>query len=173
MTDRKSRAAVVLAGLLALSPIIPASAAMGPPQRPGQPATQALEDLPTNTLLSRGVAAFKAADYATARDHFRILAQRENPTAETLLGTMTAKGQGAAKDDAIAAAWYLRAARRGYAPAQLALADAFARGRGVPQDTARAHTLAKAAASQGLPGAAQLASRLGPERYAMLAGGRP
>ena len=103
----------------------------------------------------------------------RIAAQRDNPAAETLLGTMTAKGQGAAKDDAIAAAWFLRAARRGYAPAQLALADAFARGRGVPQDTSRARTLAKAAASQGVPGAAQLASRLGPERYAMLTGGRP
>lgn len=169
MSDRKSRTAVVLAGLLALLPIIPASAAMAP----SQPAVPALEALPTDVLLSRGVASLNARDYARARSHFRVLAQRDNPAAETLLGTMTAKGQGAAKDDAIAAAWFLRAARRGYAPAQLALADAFARGRGVPQDTSRARTLAKAAASQGVPGAAQLASRLGPERYAMLTGGRP
>jgi TPR repeat protein len=86
---------------------------------------------------------------------------------------MSARGQGIERNEAIAAAWFLRAARRGYAPAQLALADAFARGSGVPQDRARARALAKAAASQGQPGAAQLASRMGPEHYAMLTGGRP
>lgn len=134
---------------------------------------QDLSGLPSNLLMARGLSAFNARDYETARAHFRLLAHRENPAAETLLGTMTAKGQGGARNEAVAAAWFLRAARRGYAPAQLALADAFANGKGVPQDLDRARSLARAAASQGQPGAAQLAARLGPERYAMLAGGRP
>lgn len=129
--------------------------------------------MPSNLLMARGLSAFNAGDYAGARTHFRLLAHRDNATAETLLGTMTAKGQGSAQNDAVAAAWYLRAARRGYAPAQLALANAFANGKGVPQDRARARVLANAAASQGQPGAAQFAARLGPDRYAMLAGGRP
>ena len=50
----------------------------------------------------------------------------------------------------------------------MALADSFARGRGVPKDLARARTLAQAAAVQGQPGAAQLAARVTPERYALL-----
>ncbi len=169
MPRRFLMAAAVLAGLFAFSPLTPIGAS---PAVPGK-AQLELTTLSSNQLMARGLMAFNARDYAAARDHFRLLAQRDNATAETLLGTMTAKGQGGERNEAVAAAWFLRAARRGYAPAQLALADAFARGKGVPQDKARARALAKAAASQGQPGAAQLASRLGPERYAMLTGGRP
>jgi hypothetical protein len=102
------------------------------------------------------MAAFRRGDHAAARVHFRLLAARDVPVAETLLGTMAANGQGGPRDDAEAAAWFLRAARRGYAPAQLALADCFARGRGVAPDPRRAAALARAAAAQGQPGAAAL-----------------
>ncbi len=134
--------------------------------------------LPTDVLLSRGVAAFEDGDYAAAARDFRILAQRDVPAAETLLGTMAANGQGAPRNDAVAAAWFLRAARRGYGPAQLALANAFAEGRGVRRNLPRAAELARAAAGQGQPGAADFAARLTPQRYAQLngrrlTGGRP
>jgi TPR repeat protein len=122
--------------------------------------------------MARGLSAFRKGDYAAARRDFRQLAQRDIPAAETLLGTMTANGQGGPRDEAVAAAWFLRAARRGYGPAQLALADAFAEGRGVPRDLVRANELAKAAAGQGQPGAAQLAARLGPQRFAQLSPAR-
>jgi TPR repeat protein len=152
---------------ISIAPIAPA------PGRLPEPLPADLADLPTATLMERGLQAFNAGRHAEARTLFRLLAQRDIPSAETLLGTMAAKGQGGPRDEAVAAAWFLRAARRGYAPAQLALANAFTHGRGVPQDGARAKALAKAAAAQGQPGAAQLAARLGPERYAQLTGGRP
>jgi TPR repeat protein len=123
----------------------------------------------TTDLLTTALQAYNSGDHVTARAHFRRLAERDIAAAETLLGTMTANGQGGPRDDAVAAAWFLRAARRGYAPAQLALADAFARGRGVKQDSARAQALARAAAIQGQPGAAQLAARFAPSQLALVA----
>jgi TPR repeat protein len=167
---------------LCLAATIAASTLMAAPPAIAAPASAAVatpeSTLPTDTLLARGLAAFNRGDYAAARRDFRVLARRDVPAAETLLGTMTANGQGAAPNDAVAAAWFLRAARRGYGPAQLALAGAFAEGRGVPRDSARASALARAAAGQGQPGAAQFAARLEPQRYARLGtvrltGGKP
>ena len=123
---------------------------------------------PDDAIMQQGLAAFQSGNHHVARAHFRTLAAQGDPAAETLLGTMAANGQGGPKDQAVAAAWFLRAARRGYAPAQMALANSFARGSGVPKDLSRAKTLAQAAAVQGQPGAAQLAARVTPERYAML-----
>jgi TPR repeat protein len=163
-------ATLVGCALIALA--IPHSSTANPPGATSAPA-EPLATLPTADLLTRGLAQFRAGNHAQAQAHFRLLAQRDNPAAETLLGTMAANGQGTPRNDAVAAAWFLRAARHGYAPAQLALADAFAHGRGVPRNTQRAQALAKAAARQGQPGAAQLAARLGPDRLALLAGGRP
>jgi TPR repeat protein len=156
--------------LAALGVALPAAAA-GPSAGLGGAGAPAA--LSSDRLMAAALSAYERRDYPAARSHLRLLAGRENATAETLLGTMSANGQGGAKDPAVAAAWFLRAARRGYAPAQLALADAFMRGSGVPADPARARALARAAAQQGQPGAAQLAARLGPERYAQLTGGRP
>lgn len=163
--------AATLAALLladATASAAPASAPKAPPQAAATvPPTAA-----TPQLMQAALTAFHGGQHDQARRYFRLLAQRDVAAAETLLGTMAANGQGGPRDEAIAAAWFLRASRRGYAPAQLALADAFARGKGVPQDRQRAVALARAAAVQGQPGAAQLASRLGPERYAMIAIGR-
>lgn len=157
---------VLAAGVLAMA--LPVSGASPTPG--GARAASKLLPVPQadDAIMEAGLAAFRKGDHGTARVHFRTLASRGDATAETLLGTMAANGQGGPKDEAVAAAWFLRAARRGYAPAQMALADSFARGRGVPKDLARARTLAQAAAVQGQPGAAQLAARVTPERYALL-----
>ena len=66
------------------------------------------------------------------------LAVQGSPVAETILGGMAARGQGIPANPATAAAWWLRAAQRGYAPAQIAFARALADGRGVTQDPAQA-----------------------------------
>lgn len=170
MMSSRIRLVATLAAILSGAPI-PASAA---PQLRADPQAATLS---TDLLLERGLAAFNRRDYAAANRDFRLLAQRDVPAAETLLGTMAANGQGTPRNDAIAAAWFLRAARRGYGPAQLALAGSFAEGRGVPRNLPRAAELARAAAGQGQPGAAELAARLTPQRYAQLArpitGGRP
>ncbi len=170
MLARACLATLVSALLLGAGPSAGPQSAFGP----ADPATA----LPTDRLLTRAVAAFEDGDYAAAHRDFRILAQRDVPAAETLLGTMAANGQGAPRNDAVAAAWFLRAARRGYGPAQLALANAFAEGRGVSRNLPRAAELARAAAGQGQPGAADFAARLTPQRYAQLnarriTGGRP
>lgn len=162
---------LVLCGAVPLVALL-ATAAAALPGVQGRPAAISAPAA-GDRLLAEAITAFRKGDYAVARAQLRLLAHRENPTAETLLGTMSANGQGGPRDPAVAAAWFLRAARRGYAPAQLALADAFARGSGVAADPVQARALALAAAQQGQPGASQLAARLGPERYAQLAGGRP
>jgi TPR repeat protein len=155
-------------GLAASLAVLLAGNAMAAPA-PQPTATLAKPDTSTPALLQAGLTAFQRGDHNSARQTFRQLAQRDVAAAETLLGTMAAKGQGSARDDAVAAAWFMRAARRGYAPAQLALADAFARGRGVKQDRTRAIALARAAALQNQPGAAQLVARHAPTQLAMVA----
>lgn len=114
------------------------------------------DEVPMEHLLELGVSTYNAGDYAAARRHFRVLAAREVAAAETMLGIMAAKGQGGPREPAIAAAWYLRAARRGHPAAQLALAHAFATGQGVRRDYERALALASAAHAAEQPGAAEL-----------------
>ncbi len=113
----------------------------------------------TADLMRDGLAAYEAGDHAAARTLLRQAAARNVAAAETLLGVMAANGEGGPASDAVAAAWFLRAARRGYAPAQLALADRFARGRGVPRDARRARLLARAAAAHDLAGASDVLGR--------------
>jgi TPR repeat protein len=171
----RARLAAILAAILVGAPL-PATAAPRTLPASAQLARPA-STLSTDLLLARAMASFNRGDHESARRDFRLLAQRDVPAAETLLGTMAANGQGGPRDDAVAAAWFLRAARRGYGPAQLALANAFAEGRGVRRNLPRAADLARAAAGQGQPGAAAFAARVAPERYAQstrrITGGRP
>jgi len=146
---------VTLAALIALSlPVLAAS--------PLQSAPPAAE-----TELSAALSAFRRGDHRAARATFRTLAGQNVPAAETLLGTMAMKGQGGPQDAAVGAAWFMRAARRGYAPAQLALADSFAKGRGVAKNPARAMALGKAAAAQQHPGAALWVVQNSPPQLAL------
>jgi TPR repeat protein len=98
--------------------------------------------------LAAVVEAWEAGDWPQARARLRPLALRGDPAAETLLGVMAARGLGAPADKAVAAAWYLRAARSGHVPARLALADAYRRGEGLPRNPARAALIEQALASE-------------------------
>jgi hypothetical protein len=91
--------------------------------------------------MERVAALWETGDWAAAAPVLRRLSREGEPAAETLLGVMAARGLGQQRNPAVAAAWYQKAARRGYRPAQLALADAFRRGVGVPKDEARAAAL--------------------------------
>jgi uncharacterized protein len=118
------------------------------------------QEPPPPPSLAAGVAAYAAGDARRAGVALRTASAQGSPVADTLLGVMAARGAGAPADLATAAGWFTRAARRRYAPAQLALADAYARGRGVPRDPVMAERLARAAAAQGQPGAAALLASL-------------
>jgi hypothetical protein len=104
-------------------------------------ATPALAD----ARLDRAAALWAEGRHADARPLLRTLANEGNPAAETLLGVMAARGLAGPKEPPIAAAWYLRAARQGYRPAQLALADLHRRGEGVRLDPLAAQRLEAAA----------------------------
>ena len=116
-----------------------------------------------SATLQSGLAYYAAGDFAGARPRLQALADRGSAIAETMLGVMALRGQGRARDPATAVSCWLRAANRGYAPAQLALAKAMARGEGVGVDRESAWVWARLAASDALVGndAARLADSVG------------
>ncbi|MHA1535964.1 MAG: hypothetical protein ACTSUD_00275 [Alphaproteobacteria bacterium] len=71
------------------------------------------------------------------------------------LAGLHGSGFGVAQNDAAAARWYAKAARRGHASAQLNLGDAYARGRGVKRDLIAAHMWLGLAAAGGKEWAAR------------------
>lgn len=88
--------------------------------------------------VESGKAAYDNGNYAVALQELNPLAESENATAQTLLGTMYARGQGVEKNEAKAVFWYSKASTNGDADAQLNLADMFANGRGVKKNDALA-----------------------------------
>jgi TPR repeat protein len=118
--------------MLALALVLAATAAPVPP-----------------AILTAGMTAYAAHDFATARRDFLALADDGSAIGETMLGAMYAHGQGVHRDPAAAAAYYCRAAHRGYAPAQLAFAGVLARGDGVMRDRAAALRWTRLAAERG------------------------
>ena len=85
--------------------------------------------------LERALAAYEKGDYAAAQRSFQRLSEHGSAVAETMLGVMYSTGRGVPVNHAVAAAWFRRAASRGYGPAQVALSDAFVHGHGVAKDT--------------------------------------
>ncbi|MDZ7640353.1 MAG: SEL1-like repeat protein [Bryobacterales bacterium] len=100
--------------------------------------------------LAKGLAAYKAGDFATAQKEFRIAAEAGDSTAMLSLGFLYLHGEGVAVDYKEAVVWLQRAAERGLAPAQHSLAMAYYEGRGVERNTAVAANYFESAALQGL-----------------------
>lgn len=121
-------------------------------------------------VLTTALEAYRGGHFSEARRRFRALADADSAIAETMLGTMYARGEGVRADSATASAYYFRAAQRGYAPAQLALAQAFEAGSGVRLDHNLAWIWARRAQQRGDPrvaaAAAQLLAALGARRSA-------
>src|SRR5271170_2922325 len=84
--------------------------------------------------LDEGRNALQKGDYATALIELKPLADKGNPEAQFLLGTMYASGHGVPKDDKQTAEWYRKAAVQGFALGQTNLGYMYRDGQGVPQD---------------------------------------
>ena len=96
-----------------------------------------------------GLKAYETGEYAAAYREWLPLARDGDPAAQRNIGQLYRLGRGVARDPAIAAEWYLRAAKLGLGRAQANLAMLYLQGDGVEQDYEAAGKWFKAAAAQG------------------------
>src|SRR5690242_472874 len=93
--------------------------------------------------------AINRKDYATALRIVRPLADKGDPAAEFILGTMYALGLGVSRSYSEALIWFRKSADLGHPGAQSNLGSMYARGEGVKQDPAQAVQWYRKAAEQG------------------------
>ena len=98
-----------------------------------------------------GMDAYRSGNYLYAFDEFKALALNGDAAAQYRLGVMYAKGEGVERDDAKAAAWYLKAAIQDDARAQFAIAEMYRDGLGVQKSEKQATTWFLEAADHGFP----------------------
>lgn len=139
------RSLLLVLALLLAAPL-PARATTGAPARVAQ--------------LEAAVAAIEGGRPAQARRLLKPLADDGSALAETLLGGLHARGLGGPRDLPAAVGFWWRAAQRGYAPAQLALAQALASGQGVGASPDQAYRWALLAARSGDDAVRAAAERL-------------
>ena len=99
--------------------------------------------------FDKGLAAYKAGDFATALAEFKPLAEQGDAIAQYNLALVYQFGEGVIEDDKEAAKWYRLAAEQGYAAAQSRLGFMYGTGQGVIQDNVYAHMWFNIAASNG------------------------
>ncbi len=87
--------------------------------------------------LDAAIDAYDRHDWARARALVRPAVAQGSAIAETLMGMIYLDGQ--PRRPAVAAGFLLRAAERGYAPAQIKLGDLLAAGTGLRRDPAAAY----------------------------------
>lgn len=114
---------------------------------------------PASAGFSEAFDQYLSKDYEAARLAARDDAERGNPAAQWLLGTMYLLGQGVAEDPAQARVWLEKSASANYPPAQAVLGRMFEEGIGGGQDSAEAHILYRLSAEQGYADAAYLLGR--------------
>lgn len=85
-----------------------------------------------------GLGAYDVGDYASAFDHWRAGAERNQTKAQSGLGFLYYKGLGVPRDSVQAARWFLRAAEKGEPNAQFFLGLMHFFGDGVPRNLERA-----------------------------------
>ncbi|MCC6265315.1 MAG: SEL1-like repeat protein [Bryobacterales bacterium] len=100
--------------------------------------------------FAKGLAAYKAGDFAAAHREFLESAEAGEPPAMLSLAFLYMHGEGVPVDYREAVRWLEPAAEKGLAPAQHSLALAYYEGRGVPRNTAVAANYFESAALQGL-----------------------
>ena len=95
---------------------------------------------PASAGLDEAVKAMQAGDMATAEKELQILAKERDPRAQFLLG-LYIYGNAESKlfDIAKAAPLLLDASERGYLPAMIPLAGAYAEGKGLPKSLFEAY----------------------------------
>lgn len=109
---------------------------------------------------NEGVLAYDGGRYDQALDEFKTLAERGDPDAEFMLGTMYFYGKGVRRNDAVAAIWFYKAASKGNPLGQLAFGSLHIRGIGVRQDLVKAYAWLELAAARRIPQVSDQAARL-------------
>ncbi len=99
--------------------------------------------------FQKGLAAYRAGDFATALKEWRPLAEKGLAKAQHNLGVMYYNGRGVPQNNAEALRWYRLAAEQGFGLAQYNLAAMYAEGRGVKQDYVQAHRWYSLAGTHG------------------------
>ena len=89
--------------------------------------------------FQKGLAAYKAGDYATALQEWRPFAELGDVSAQYNLAQMYRKGQGVIQDYKEAVKCWRKAADQGHAKAQTNLGYQYDNGQGVLQDNVLAH----------------------------------
>lgn len=95
-----------------------------------------------------GYDAYKRRDYVTAVKLWRIVADRGDAAAQSIMGKMYAFGQGVPQNYPEALKWYRLAAAQGEAKAQFSLGFMNLNGQGLPQNNAEALKWFRLAATQ-------------------------
>src|SRR5437879_12654858 len=99
--------------------------------------------------FQKGLAAYRAGDFATALKEWRPLAEKGLAKAQHNLGVMYYKGRGVPQNYGEALRWYRLAAEQGFGLAQYNLAAMYGEGRGVKQDYVQAHMWYSVAGTAG------------------------
>lgn len=107
-----------------------------------------------------GIAAYDRKDYPTAFKELQLPAVRGDLEAQFRLGRLYDEGWGVAINDALAAAWYERAAEQGNSAARYNLALMHLDGEGIPQDRAQAFALMSGVAEEGDSAAQHVLGRM-------------
>ena len=98
---------------------------------------------------AEGKAAFDRADYSTAYDEFRPLAESEDVNAQYYIGLLNRNGWGIEQDDREAAKWMRLAANQDLVEAQYVLGYMYQHGQGVSSDIDEAKRWYRMAAKAG------------------------
>lgn len=113
----------------------------------------AAQDYSDGATFDRGLAAYEAGDYATARQEWTISAGWGDAKAQYRVGFLYYSGKGVAQNYAESAKWFRRAALQGHTDAQFLLGNSYSTGRGVPLNNITAHMWFDIAANFGHNGA--------------------
>jgi TPR repeat protein len=106
--------------------------------------------------FERGVQAYAAGDYQTARKLWQPLADNYDLAALRNLGHLYRLGQGVEKNGKKARKYYQKAAKLGHAPSQTNLAQMYFAGTLIEKDSEKAMHWLKKAVAKGYPPAQQL-----------------
>ena len=99
--------------------------------------------------FQKGLAAYKAGDYATTLKEWKPLAEAGGAAVQYNLGLMYERGRGVPQDYKEAVKWYRLAAEQGKASAQSSLGIRYEYGEGVLQDNVMAHMWYNIASANG------------------------
>ena len=116
--------------------------------------------MPTWTILGGGYQSYLKGDYQAAYEEWLPLAELGDAEAQYNLGVMYDEGAGRARDLAMAAQWYEKAAEQGLVDAQTNLGLMYMAGQGVSRNIDQARHWLERAAKQGDAEASELLQQL-------------